>query len=134
MGIVKVVISFVKYIPQVYLNWRRKSTEGWSLENVLLDFTGGTLTFAQIFLDWASSGKTSQFSSGLNVAKFLLAILSIGFDLIFMFQHYVLYSPKKRRSRGELRDSLTEKNSKNPKNYKKFEKMKNLIFDFFDLR
>ena len=91
MGLAKVLISFVKYIPQVYLNYKRKRTDGWSLENVLLDLTGGLLSFVQIFIDWADSGTTSQFSGGLNVAKFLLAIVCIVFDLIFLFQHYVLY-------------------------------------------
>ena len=95
MGLMKVFISFVKYMPQVYLNWKRKKTTGWSLENVLLDFVGGILSFIQIFIDWADSGTTSQFTGGLNIAKFLLAIVAIGFDLIFLFQHYVLYNPKK---------------------------------------
>jgi len=94
MGLMKVLISFVKYIPQVYLNWKRKRTDGWSLENVLLDLVGGVLSFIQIFIDWADSGTTSQFSGGLNVAKFLLAIVCIVFDLIFLFQHYILYNPK----------------------------------------
>lgn len=54
MGYAKAAISFVKYIPQVYLNYRRKSTVGWSLANVLLDLTGGVLSFLQIFLDAAT--------------------------------------------------------------------------------
>ena len=45
MGLMKVVISFIKYCPQVYLNWIRKSTFGWSLENVILDLVGGLLAF-----------------------------------------------------------------------------------------
>ena len=99
MGIVKVCISFVKYIPQVYLNFKRKSTEGWSLENVLLDLLGGSLTFVQILLDKIDSGQsTGQFSSGLNTAKFLLGILTILFDLVFLFQHYILYNPKKQKT------------------------------------
>lgn len=98
LGLLKVLISFVKYLPQVYLNWHRKTTVGWSLENVLLDFTGGVLSFIQIFIDWADSGSTSQFSGGLNIAKFLLSIVCIVFDLIFMFQHYVLYPPKKMKN------------------------------------
>lgn len=81
MGIGKVIITFVKYCPQVYLNWSRKSTYGWSVHNVLLDFTGGSLSFVQIFLDWIDSGATSQFTGGLNVAKFLLSIISMFFDV-----------------------------------------------------
>ena len=37
-------------LPQAYLNFRRKSTEGWSIGNVLLDFTGGALSILQMFL------------------------------------------------------------------------------------
>ena len=44
MGYAKAAITFVKYCPQVYLNWKRKSTVGWSTENVLLDLTGGSLS------------------------------------------------------------------------------------------
>lgn len=97
MGIGKVIISFVKYIPQVYLNFSRKSTYGWSIENILLDFTGGSLSFIQIFVDWADSGNTSQFSGGLNVAKFLLGIISMFYDIIFMMQHYVCYRDHKSK-------------------------------------
>ncbi len=44
MGYAKAAITFVKYCPQVYLNYKRKSTVGWSLANVMLDFTGGSLS------------------------------------------------------------------------------------------
>lgn len=49
-GFCKASITFVKYMPQVYLNWQRKSTHGWSLENVFLDFGGGVFSFLQIFI------------------------------------------------------------------------------------
>ena len=44
LGYWKTLITAVKYLPQVYLNWKRQSTVGWSLTNVLLDFTGGMLS------------------------------------------------------------------------------------------
>lgn len=43
-GYGKAAVTFVKYLPQVYLNWARKSTVGWSIENVILDFTGGSFS------------------------------------------------------------------------------------------
>lgn len=110
MGMMKVAISFVKYIPQVFLNWQRKKTTGWSLENVLLDFTGGMLSFMQIFIDWAAAGATSQFTGGLNIAKFLLAVVSIFFDLIFLFQHYVLYNPKRLKAERDSPEDIYEDN------------------------
>jgi len=44
-GYCKAAITLVKYMPQVYLNWKRQSTVGWSLENVMLDFSGGAFSF-----------------------------------------------------------------------------------------
>ena len=44
---VKLVISFIKYIPQAFMNFVRRSTVGWSIGNVLLDFTGGLLSTLQ---------------------------------------------------------------------------------------
>lgn len=48
LSFVKIGISLIKYIPQVILNYRRKSTVGWSIWNILLDFTGGVLSDLQV--------------------------------------------------------------------------------------
>ena len=40
-GYNKAAITLVKYSPQVYLNYKNKSTSGWSIGNVALDFSGG---------------------------------------------------------------------------------------------
>ncbi len=47
---VKLAITIMKYCPQAYLNYKRKSTIGWSIGNVLLDFTGGSFSLFQMFL------------------------------------------------------------------------------------
>jgi len=39
------------------MNYRRKSTVGWSIGNVLLDFTGGALSILQMFLVSYNNGK-----------------------------------------------------------------------------
>lgn len=44
LSYIKIYISFAKYVPQALLNIQRKSTIGWSIINILLDFTGGTLS------------------------------------------------------------------------------------------
>jgi cystinosin len=89
LSYIKIAISLIKYIPQVRLNYSRKSTCGWSIWNIVLDFTGGFLSALQLVLDcaalhdwWAITG---------NVAKFALGFCSMFFDIIFMVQHYVLY-------------------------------------------
>ncbi|XP_020820442.1 cystinosin isoform X1 [Phascolarctos cinereus] len=53
---IKLAITLVKYFPQACLNFRRKSTEGWSIGNVLLDFTGGFFSLLQMFLQSYNNG------------------------------------------------------------------------------
>lgn len=94
LGWCKVFISFIKYMPQVYSNWRRKSTEGWSIANILLDFTGGTFSFGQNIVDVIRHKSViihDDQSNSLNIAKFALSIVSIVFDIIFCIQHFILY-------------------------------------------
>jgi hypothetical protein len=50
MGYFKLSISFLKYLPQFYWNYKRKSTKGWSIANIILDLAGGTFSFAQMAL------------------------------------------------------------------------------------
>ena len=89
MGYVKAFISIIKYTPQAYLNYRRQSTVGWSIVNILLDFTGGTLSFGQQVVDSINAGSTYPLFG--NIPKLLLALESVAFDILFMVQHYVLY-------------------------------------------
>ncbi|XP_075235407.1 lysosomal cystine transporter cystinosin isoform X2 [Lycorma delicatula] len=86
---IKLTITLIKYIPQAYMNYQRKSTIGWSIGNVFLDFTGGTLSMAQMIInaynydDWESIfGDTTKFGLGL---------FSVFFDIFFIVQHYILY-------------------------------------------
>lgn len=89
LGGIKVVMTLVKYTPQVLHNHRRRSTEGWNLTNVLLDLSGGMLSFSQVALDAAARHDLSVITG--NPAKLWIAALSIGYDVIFVLQHYVLY-------------------------------------------
>lgn len=97
LGFAKSFISFVKYVPQVYLNYSLKSTAGWSIPNTIMDFGGGALSFAQMIViaydnaDAAGNPDWSQVTS--NLPKLILAIESMMFDVILMVQHFVLYGP-----------------------------------------
>jgi cystinosin len=95
MGWCKVFISLIKYIPQVISNYQRKSTEGWNIHNIILDFTGGFFSFAQNLVDVIANTYNltpEGQSASLNIAKFALSFISIFFDIIFCTQHYCLYS------------------------------------------
>jgi cystinosin len=89
LGTIKVSMTLIKYTPQALLNHRRRSTEGWQINNVLLDLAGGLLSFGQIGLNALSRNDMSVVTG--NPAKLGISLISIGFDVIFILQHYVLY-------------------------------------------
>ena len=85
----KLIITIVKYVPQAWVNYKRKSTHGWSIDQILFDLSGGVLSLAQLLLD---SGFQNDWSGVTgNPIKFLLSNVTIFFDMIFVVQHYVLY-------------------------------------------
>ena len=127
MGWCKVFISLIKYIPQVISNYRRKSTIGWNIHNILLDFTGGAFSFGQNIIDSIRdefSVTSDGQSKGLNIAKYALSFISIFFDIIFMVQHYCLYKDSNsdlgdKKIDDETVDKLLESNRESEvKDYK----------------
>uniref|UniRef100_A0A7I4Y8F7 Cystinosin homolog n=1 Tax=Haemonchus contortus TaxID=6289 RepID=A0A7I4Y8F7_HAECO len=86
---IKMIVTLSKYFPQTFFNFKRKSTVGWSIGNVLLDFTGGSLDILQMVLQCINVDDWVAFYG--NPVKFGLGLVSIIFDIIFMLQHYVLY-------------------------------------------
>ena len=86
------------------MNYRRKSTVGWSIGNILLDFTGGSLSILQvsfiltsfifnispqmILIAYNNDDWSSIFG---DPTKFGLGFFSVLFDIFFILQHYVFY-------------------------------------------
>jgi cystinosin len=87
LGYVKIIATLVKYCPQVYLNYQRKSTVGWSIWQILLDFIGGILSLLQLVIDSALQADWSGLYG--NPVKLGLSNISMVFDIIFITQHYV---------------------------------------------
>jgi cystinosin len=95
LGYVKLTTVFLKYIPQAWVNYKRKSTIGWSIYPILLDFSGGWLSLAQLIIDSAMQKDWTGITG--NPVKFGLGNITIVFDVIFLLQHYVLYRDNKKR-------------------------------------
>lgn len=89
LSVVKVIITILKFLPQVRANIRRKSTQGWNIHGSNMDFCGAVLSTLQLFLDcyylndWGGVGG--------NFVKLGLALISGGYDALFAVQHYCLY-------------------------------------------
>jgi cystinosin len=93
LGFVKLTTVFLKYIPQAWYNYKRKSTVGWSIYPILLDFSGGWLSLAQLIIDSALQNDWTGITG--NPVKFGLGNITIVFDILFFLQHYVLYREAK---------------------------------------
>lgn len=91
LGYFKLAISTLKYLPQLYWNYQRKSTAGWSIFNILMDLTGGLFSFGQMGLE-AIFGLDVK----INVVKLVLGIMVVFYDILFVIQHYCLYPEKNR--------------------------------------
>lgn len=91
LSVIKLATVVCKYVPQARFNYVNKSTVGWSIGNILLDFSGGVLSLAQLFLDGATLGWSGVAG---NPIKFALGFVSVIFDVLFMVQHYCLYTDR----------------------------------------
>ncbi|VDM55085.1 unnamed protein product [Angiostrongylus costaricensis] len=113
LSYIKMIVTLLKYIPQAMQNFRRKSTTGWSIGNVLLDFTGGCLDILQMCLQCWNVSDWSAFYG--NPVKFGLGLVSTLFDILFMTQHYVLYRNNEQLLAFEKSNQLTMGNSETDK-------------------
>ncbi|KAB8265285.1 PQ loop repeat-domain-containing protein [Aspergillus pseudonomiae] len=100
VGMIKVFLTAVKYTPQVVMNYWRQSTAGFSIGAILLDLAGAALSLMQLVLD--SSLQADWSGTVGNGAKLLLGNITVLFDIIFIFQHFVLYRERPLRGKQGL--------------------------------
>lgn len=86
LGYLKISFSLIKFIPLLYWNWKRKTTQGISALAFIMNMTGASLSLIQLYIDYID-GTTIT----VNKIKLLLAAAVIVFDIMFLFQHFVLY-------------------------------------------
>jgi cystinosin len=94
-------VTFVKYIPQVILNFKNKSTHGWSIGQIQFDLSGSILSLSQLILDASLQNDWSGILG--NPTKLGLAVVSMSFDFIFITQHFILYRGSREPESDKLR-------------------------------
>ncbi len=109
MGYLKLSISTFKYLPQFYWNYKRKSTKGWSIFNIIMDLTGGLFSFGQMGLQ-VIFGEDVE----INIVKTVLGVMVVVYDFVFIIQHYCIY-PEGREvpihEEGKYRTLVEDKRS-----------------------
>jgi cystinosin len=102
---VKLVVTIVKYIPQAWVNYKRKSTVGWDIKQILFDLAGGILSILQLVIDSSFQNDWSGITG--NPVKFGLGNITILFDLILIVQHYCLYPNPQHDKAEDIVDHTT---------------------------
>lgn len=110
----KFLSTFVKYFPQMLLNYRRQSTYGWSIYQIQLDIAGGVASSTQLIVDSLRSG--GSFADGIvgNLVKLLLGVYSLLADAVFVYQHYVAYPQSRAHDREVQGDVGTAEADQQP--------------------
>jgi cystinosin len=70
-------------MPQVVVNYRRQSTLGWSIEQIILDVVGGILSIAQLLIDCSLQNDWSGVKG--NSVKLGLGNISLLFDSVRLY-------------------------------------------------
>ncbi|KAI5068265.1 hypothetical protein GOP47_0016610 [Adiantum capillus-veneris] len=83
-------ITFIKYIPQAWMNHKRKSTDGYSIENIILDLFGSSTNLVQMGVQSFDQGSYVNFIG--NMGKLLFCAVVLVYDGIFVVQHFCLYN------------------------------------------
>ncbi|ODV95943.1 hypothetical protein PACTADRAFT_2247 [Pachysolen tannophilus NRRL Y-2460] len=93
LSYIKVLISFLKYLPQLMHNYKRKSCSGFSITQIWLDLCGGTFALAQLFLDNIVENDSKLNLEELlnNKGKLGLSLVTFFFDSAFLIQYYIIY-------------------------------------------
>ncbi|CAI2377511.1 unnamed protein product [Moneuplotes crassus] len=106
VGYFKTIITFAKYLPQVSLNYRRKSTKGLSITYICLDLSGCIFAMLQQFIDLFVDKYTNPtHSHNFNYIKLLISLVSASFDILQIIQKYILYPEIKGRLIDDTKDT-----------------------------
>lgn len=89
LSTVKVLITVLKFYPQVISNYNRKSTQGWNIYGTWLDLIGSVLSILQLVLDCRDQNDWNGIEG--NFVKVALGLISGSYDVVFCVQHYLLY-------------------------------------------
>ncbi|KAI8328270.1 PQ loop repeat-domain-containing protein [Chlamydoabsidia padenii] len=89
LSYVKLGSDTFKFLPQIWLNYKRKSTQGWSAYLILMDTLGGALSILQLVLDAYIEGDWSGIAG--DSVKLGLGVVSMTYGLLFMSQKWIFY-------------------------------------------
>ncbi|KAF3444517.1 hypothetical protein FNV43_RR14209 [Rhamnella rubrinervis] len=83
------IVSAVCLTAGAFMNFKRKSTEGFSMGYVLLDFSASVSNFAQLSVQSIDQGSWVNLYG--DIGKTMISVISLFFDIVFICQRFLLY-------------------------------------------
>ena len=111
LSYIKIGITLYKYIPQVIMNYQRQCTIGWSIMAVILDILGSVFSMIQLVLDCYAVNDYSGITG--DIVKLALSVVSIVFDSVFIWQHFILYPSPHELHHAEYSEMIVRQNNNN---------------------
>ncbi|KAG0679922.1 hypothetical protein C6P40_005072 [Pichia californica] len=97
----KIVMSLIKYIPQVIHNYKRKSMYGISRLQIIFDLIGSSFCFTEFYL---KNDLPLLEAIDSNRGKIGITLVTFFFGIVFLFQMYIYGTS--RADRGEKAGEL----------------------------
>eukprot|EP00298_Acanthocystis_sp_HF-20_P008992 c18036_g1_i1.p1 GENE.c18036_g1_i1~~c18036_g1_i1.p1 ORF type:complete len:323 (-),score=52.32 c18036_g1_i1:34-1002(-) len=93
--------SLLKYLPQAFYSYKRKSTSGWSKSYVQFDLIGYIFCIIHILVDTSISGSFSD----NQILDLFVAFVFVIFDILFLLQINIWFPTKvlTRREQNRLK-------------------------------
>lgn len=89
LSYLKMMISLIKYIPQLSHNIKRRSVVGFSMLTIFLDLTGSVLSISQLFIDSYIATNSINYDVLINNGgKLGLSFVTMFFGACFVYQFY----------------------------------------------
>ena len=110
LSYVKLFSTLTKYVPQILLNRKRRSTSGFNIWTVVFDCLGGVFSFLQVTVDSISLRSFEPIR--IHNVKLLVGMATVIKNIILMMQHYIWYKSPQTFDDGDnlLIDDLANVN------------------------
>lgn len=94
----KISMSLIKYIPQVFHNYDRKSMKGFAIQSVILDITGGVASLLQLVIQISNDQGINFATLVANFGKIGLALVTLVFNFTYISQWLIYRDSDQRES------------------------------------
>mmetsp|Transcript_2382 Transcript_2382/g.3464 ORF Transcript_2382/g.3464 Transcript_2382/m.3464 type:complete len:308 (-) Transcript_2382:2970-3893(-) len=111
LGKLKIVSASIKYIPQIYLIFSSKNSNGLSFGSIAFDFSGGFFSILQMLMEAIALNDFKEISNTLKLKqlspKLSLGMISIIANSILYYQYRTYFKTNEKNMDDKLNEPVT---------------------------